>query len=145
MLKWGNSLIPQYEFSSGSLMASRIFIVVFEALLVIATYYTAFLLRLDFSPDAQSRTIFLVSLPWVLIIKLVVFYAYGLLKGWWRYAGMSDLVAITKASLTSGLLLYAALRFWPRPGYARSIVLIDLVLTIFSTGGTRLLVRAHTE
>ncbi len=58
---------------------------------------------------------------------------------------MSDLVAITKASLTSGLLLYAALRFWPRPGYARSIVLIDLVLTIFSTGGARLLVRAHTE
>lgn len=128
-------------------MTRRMFIVILEALLVIAAYYTAFLLRLDFSLDMRSRTIFLVSQPWVLIIKLVVFYAYGLLKGWWRYVGMSDLVAITKASLTSGLLLYAVLwfGFWPRPGYARSIVLIDLVLTIFFTGGARLLVRAHTE
>ena len=128
-------------------MARKIFIGVFEALLVIATYYTAFLLRLDFSPDVQSRTIFLVSLPWVLIIKLVVFYAYGLLKGWWRYAGMSDLVTITKASLTSSLLLYAVLwlKFSPRSGYVTSIVLIDLMLTIFFTGGARLLVRAYTE
>jgi FlaA1/EpsC-like NDP-sugar epimerase len=128
-------------------MTSRTFIVVFEALLVIAAYYTAFLLRLDFSPDARSRTIFLVSLPWVLIIKLVVFYAYGLLKGWWRYVGMSDLVDITKASLTSGLLLYAALwlGFWPRTRYPRSILLIDLVLTIFFIGGARLLIRAYTE
>jgi len=128
-------------------MARKTFIGVFQALLVIATYYTAFLLRLDFSPDMQSRTIFLVSLPWVLIIKLVVFYAYGLLKGWWRYAGMSDLVTITKASLTSSLLLYAVLwlKFLPRSGYVTSIVLIDLMLTIFFTGGVRLLVRAYTE
>jgi len=128
-------------------MRSRIYVIVFEALLVIAAYYTSFLLRLDFSPDARSRTIFLISLPWVLIIKLVIFYACGLLKGWWRYAGMSDLADITKASLASGLLLYTALwlGFWSRPGYPGSIVLIDLVLTIFFTGGARLLVRAYIE
>src|SRR6476660_1379826 len=128
-------------------MRSRIYIVVFEALLVIAAYYTAFLLCLNFSLDARSRTIFLASLPWVLIIKLVVFWAFGLLKGWWRYVGMSDLVDIARASLASGLLLYAALwlGFRPRPGYSRSIVLIDLVLTIFFIGGARLLVRTYTE
>src|SRR5437660_7037297 len=133
--------------SDGSLMRSRIYVIVFEALLVIAAYYTSFLLRLDFSPDARSRTIFLISLPWVLIIKLAIFYACGLLKGWWRYAGMSDLADITKASLASGLLLYTALwlGFWSGLGYPRSIVLIDLVLTIFFTGGARLLVRAYTE
>jgi FlaA1/EpsC-like NDP-sugar epimerase len=128
-------------------MTNRVFIIVFEALLIIAAYYTAFLLRLDFFPDARSRTIFLVSLPWVLTIKLVGFYAYGLLKGWWRYVGMSDLVDVTKASLASGFLLYAALwlGFWPGPGYLRSVVLIDLVLTIFFIGGAKLLVRAYTE
>jgi FlaA1/EpsC-like NDP-sugar epimerase len=130
-----------------NLMRSRIYVIVFEALLVIAAYYSSFLLRLDFSPDERSRTIFLISLPWVLLIKLAIFYACGLLKGWWRYAGMSGLADITKASLTSGLLLYTAqwLGFWSVPGYLKSIVLIDLVLTIFFTGGARLLVRTYTE
>lgn len=126
-------------------MKSRIFIIALEAVLVIAAYYTAFLLRLDFSPDARSRTIFLVSLPWALVIKLVVLHAYGLLQGWWRYAGISDLFDITKASLISGLLLYSAVWLGSWPGYPGSVVLIDLVLTIFFIGGARLLVRAWVE
>jgi FlaA1/EpsC-like NDP-sugar epimerase len=125
----------------------KVLIVAFQGLLVIVTYYTAFVLRLDFSVDARSRTVFFLSLPWVLAIKLVVFRAYGLLQGWWRYAGMTDLADITKASVTSGILIYAAL--WlglsPLPGYPRSVILIDLVLTIFCIGGARFLVRAYTE
>lgn len=122
-------------------------IIAFQAVLIIATYYTAFSLRLDFPLDAESRRMFLLSLPWVLAIKLVVFGRYGLLRGWWRYAGMSDLVDITKASLTSAILLYLALwlGLWPPPGYPRSVVLIDLVLTISCIGGARFLVRAYTE
>ncbi len=125
----------------------KILIIAFQALLVIATYYTAFALRLDFTVDARSRTVFLLSAPWVLVIKLFIFHSYGLLKGWWRYVGMSDLVDITKASLTSGVLLYVALwiGLWPRAGYPRSVILIDLVLTVFCIGGARFLVRAYTE
>jgi len=60
---------------------------------------------------------------------------------------MSDLVDIAKASLISAVLIYAALwiGLWPRPGYPRSVVLIDLILTIFCIGGARFLVRAYTE
>src|SRR5579871_1233166 len=125
----------------------KILIVTFQAFLVIATYYTAFGLRLDFSLDARSRTVFLLSLPWVLVIKLAIFHSYGLLKGWWRYVGMSDLVDIAKASLTSSALIYMALwvGLWPRAGYPRSVILIDLVLTVFCIGGARFLVRAYTE
>src|SRR5262249_58094154 len=51
------------------------------------------------------------------------------------------------ASLASALVIYAAfwLGLWPRAGYPRSVVLIDLVLTIFCIGGARFLVRAYTE
>src|SRR5215813_4389497 len=125
----------------------RAVIVAFQGLLVIATYYIAFALRLDFSVDTPSRNLFFLSLPWVLLIKFVVFRAYGLLRGWWRYAGMSDLADIAKASTTSGVLLYAAfwLHLWPRPGYPRSVILIDLLLTICFIGGARFAVRAYTE
>jgi FlaA1/EpsC-like NDP-sugar epimerase len=125
----------------------KILIVALQALLVIVTYYAAFVLRLDFPIGPRSRTVFFLSLPWVLAIKLVVFRSHGLLQGWWRYAGMSDLVDITKASVISGVLIYAALwiGLWPRPGYPRSVVIIDLILTIFCIGGARFLVRAYTE
>src|SRR5712671_1353647 len=83
----------------------KVLIVAFQALLVMATYYTAFVLRLDFSVDARSRTVFFLSLPWVLAIKLAIFRSHGLLKGWWRYVGMSDLVDIARASLISGMLI----------------------------------------
>ena len=107
-----------------------------------------FVLRLDFPINHGSRTVFFLSLPWVLAIKLVVFRSHGLLQGWSRkYPGMSDLVDITKASVISGVLIYAALwiGLWPRPGYPRSVVIIDLILTIFCIGGARFLVRAYTE
>lgn len=122
-------------------------IIGFQALLIIATYYIAFALRLDFFLDPPSRRVFLLSMPWVLLIKLVVFGRFGLLRGWWRYVGMSDLADITTASLTSASLFYLAfwLRLWPHTGYPRSVILIDLVLTIFCTGGARFLVRAYTE
>src|SRR4051794_11789071 len=120
------------------LQRRKMLIAIFQALLVVATYYSAFILRLD-SLDLKARNAFLWSLPWVLGIKLAVFHSYGLLRGWWRYAGMSDLVDITKASLTSGVLICVALwiGLWPRVGYPQSVVLIDLVLTILFLGGAR--------
>jgi FlaA1/EpsC-like NDP-sugar epimerase len=129
------------------LQRRKLLIVTFQALLVIVTYYTAFGLRLDFSLDSRSKSVFLLSLPCVLITKLVVFRAYGLLRGWWRYVGMSDLIDIVKASLTSAVLLYAAfwLGLWPRAGYPRSVILIDMLLTIFCIGGARFVVRAYSE
>src|SRR5215472_15353591 len=122
-------------------------IIALQGFLVIATYYCAFALRLDFFFDPRYRKLFLLSLPWVLVIKFIVFRAYGLLQGWWRYAGMSDLADIAKASATSGILLYAAfwLHFWPRTGYPRSVILIDMLLTICFIGGARFAVRAYTE
>lgn len=122
-------------------------IIALQGVLIAATYYIAFVLRLDIPLDARSKSVFLLSLPWVLAIKLLLFHRFGLLRGWWRYAGMSDLVDITKASVASGILLYLALwlRLWPRPGYPRSVVLIDLVLTILFIGGARFAVRAYTE
>ncbi len=122
-------------------------IIILQALLVVATYYMAFSLRLDFSINPQSRLAFFHSLPWVLAIKLIVFAAFGLLRGWWRYVGMNDLLDITKASVTSGALLYAAFwaGLWPRLGYPRSVILIDLLLTILCIGGARVAARFYAE
>lgn len=141
------SFVKYLQVLHSSLQVRKAAIIAFQALLVVITYYLAFALRLDFSLDPASKKALLRSLPWVLLIKLVVFSSFGLIRGWWRYAGMSDLLDITKASATSAIVLYAAfwMHLWPRPSYPRSVVLIDAFLTIIVIGGARFIVRAYTE
>jgi FlaA1/EpsC-like NDP-sugar epimerase len=50
---------------------------------------------------------FPILLAAVLLVKLVVFAYFKQYLGWWRYAGISDLLKIAKASLVSTILLIA--------------------------------------
>ena len=110
------------------------------------TYYASFLLRLDADLDAANRAMFWKTLPFVLVIKLVLSYQCGLMHGWWRYVGISDLLDISKASLLSSSLIFCLVEAVLRlPGYPRSVVVIDLFLTIMVLGGARFAVRAYTE
>ncbi len=110
------------------------------------TYYASFLLRLDTDLDAANRALFWKTLPFVLLIKLVLSYQCGLMHGWWRYVGISDLLDISKASLLSSSLIFCLVEGVLRlPGYPRSVVVIDLFLTIMVLGGARFAVRAYTE
>jgi FlaA1/EpsC-like NDP-sugar epimerase len=122
-------------------------IVSLQAVLIVFTYYSAFALRLDFSIDHRARNTLLLSLPWVICIKLLAFWWCGLLRGWWRYVGMSDLLDISKASVASAVFMTLAFwaGLWPRQGFPRSAILIDMVLTILVVGGARFLVRAYNE
>jgi len=117
-----------------------------QAVLIVLTYYASFLLRLDTDLDAANRAIFWKTLPFVLVIKLVLSYQCGLMHGWWRYVGISDLLDISKASLLSSSLIFCLVEAVLRlPGYPRSVVVIDLFLTIMVLGGARFAVRAYTE
>ncbi len=117
-----------------------------QAVLVALTYYASFLLRLDSNLDAANRSLFWQTLPLVLLIKLVLSYQCGLMHGWWRYVGMSDLLDISKASFISSVLIFSLVEGILRlKGYPRSVILIDLFLTIMALGGARFVVRAYTE
>lgn len=117
-----------------------------QALLLIVTYYCAFLLRFDLNPDQQAHLFFWKTVAVVVILKLLFFSAFGLLRGWWRYVGLSDLLDISKASVSGSAVLLGLLYFggWP-VGFPRSVLLLDLALTILVTGGARCAVRAYTD
>src|ERR1700737_3685526 len=107
-----------------------------QVVLVVLTYYASFLLRLDTSLDASYLALFWKSLPLVLLIKLVLFYRCGRMHGWWRYVGMSDLLDISKASFIGSILIFCLLEgVFRLAGYPRSVILIDLFLTIMGLGG----------
>jgi len=121
-------------------------IILSQVCLLVAAYYGSFLLRFDFQVAAPYETVFLKTLPLVLLIKLSLFACFGLFRGWWRYVGISDLLDIFKATTLSAPLIYLGVRFtFGLVGYPRSVIIIDFVLTILVIGGLRFAVRAYTE
>jgi len=104
------------------------------------------LLRFDFKLAPGDQSIFLYTLPFVMVVKLVTFYAFGLLRGWWRYVGLSDAFDIAKANLASAGMLYVlfSLILHVR-GFPRSVLIVDCLLAVLLVAGARVAVRAYTE
>lgn len=124
----------------------KVLILTSQTFLLVLSYYSAFLLRFDFNPDASVRLFFWKTVGIVVILKLLFFHAFGLLRGWWRYVGMSDLLDISKATIASSVILLGVVQLGIGPsGYPRSVLLLDMALTILATGGARFAVRAYTE
>ena len=76
------------------------------------------------------------------VIGAVTFWMMGLYRGIWRYASVSDLVAITKA-VTLIVLLFVGIQFlWTRlEDLPRSLPLINWFLLMALLGGPRFLYR----
>ena len=124
----------------------KLLILVSQGILLVSVYYAAFQLRFDFNPDGAARRWLWETVAIVLMVKLPLFYAFGLMRGWWRYVGMSDLWDLSRASASSSLVLlgFVQIGIWPA-GFPRSVLLLDLALTILATGAARFAVRAYRE
>ena len=139
-------MVKVREHSQDALLRYRMpLIVLSQIILVCVSYYSSFVLRLVSSFDAQAHSLFWQTLPLVIAVKLIIFYHFGLLRGWWRYVGMSDVLNITLATFLSSALLFTMIIFVvAMNGYPRSVVPIDMVLTIMLVSGARFGVRAYT-
>ncbi|MEW6382245.1 MAG: nucleoside-diphosphate sugar epimerase/dehydratase [bacterium] len=105
------------------------------------SYFLRFDLKL---PPAQ----YLASLKNTLIpfisFKIFLFYRFDLYRGMWRYTGLKDLENIVKASLSSSLsIAFLTFIITGFHGFARSVFLIDGLLTVFLIGGCRLGIRLY--
>ena len=100
------------------------------------SFALAYLLRFDFAPPAEQQIHFLVQLPMVVLIQFVAIYATGVYRFVWRFIGLSELGAFTRAAMISAIPL-AMLRLglpdaaqsWRVP---LSIIVIDTGLAFAS-------------
>jgi UDP-GlcNAc:undecaprenyl-phosphate GlcNAc-1-phosphate transferase len=100
--------------------------------LIVASYYTSYLLRFDTSGHAQDMRLFASSMPEVVLIKLAVFTGLGAYRRSWRYFGLRDAFRIAwssaLASVTAVAYLAVVYRF---DGYSRVVFVLDfLVFTL---------------
>lgn len=124
----------------------KMLIVVSQIAMAAFAYYCSYQLRFEFNLPNDAKELFAKSLFIVIIVKLLAFYYFGLVRGWWRYVGISDLLDITKAAFTSSAILSAVLLIgFGSAGFPRSVIGIDCLLTILVVGGARFALRAYTE
>jgi FlaA1/EpsC-like NDP-sugar epimerase len=105
----------------------------------------AFLLRFDLSLPAQYSSRILVGLAIWMPLKILVFWSFGLDRGWWRYVSLGDVTRLAAANLV-GSVLSCFVLLWLAPlGFPRSIYFLDFVLCFGMTSGIRLAVRLAFE
>ncbi len=111
----------------------------------------AFVLRLDwFFPQSPEYTPgFTFYLIAALATKPPIFWAFGLYRRYWRYAGVQDLmavfVAVGASSVAIAVLVTLAMFFRVIPAFPRSILAIDWLLTLACVAGIRMSVRVVAE
>jgi FlaA1/EpsC-like NDP-sugar epimerase len=135
---------PLFQVRNRYLLAADIF-------LIITAVLASFALRLDVGP------VFSFYLPSAIqmiviavILKPAIYYLFGLYRRYWVYASVRELrlifIATTTASAAVGLMvvLVRALGGFA-VGFPRSVIGIDWLLSLFSVGGLRVIVRLLAE
>jgi len=105
----------------------------------------AFLLRFDLSLPAHYRPYLLAGLAVWIPVKILVFGAFGMDRGWWRYTSVRDFTRLAPANLVGSALGCVAVWWLAPKGFPRSIYVLDSVLCFGLTAGVRVMVRLASE
>jgi UDP-GlcNAc:undecaprenyl-phosphate GlcNAc-1-phosphate transferase len=123
----------------------RLFQVLSDFILISVGYYLAYLLRFEGSlPPAQERN-FILTLPYFILVKTVIFSQFRLYGSHWRYVGINDLLKILKAVGLSALVLVAGTALIRLEFFSRSVLAIDAIVAVLLVGGSRVLLRVFRE
>ena len=104
----------------------------------------AYLLRFEFELSADSLYQVASILPWLIVVKLGVFFSFGLYRGMWRYSGLHDIWSLGHATLLASLLIISFILILHRfQGFSRAVFFLDCILTFVLAGGTRMAIRTY--
>jgi len=127
-----------------SLHKNFLIVLVVDALLLSAAWYSAYLLRFNFQIPTEYWGVMTHALPLIVAGKIVIFYLFNLYQGMWRYTSIGDLLNIARAAFVSSLIIVSLIFFTRTFGiFSRSAFVIDWVLTIVLISGYRLGIRLY--
>ena len=122
----------------------RPLIVGFHFALIALANYLAFWIRFDGKIPDEDIALFVKMLPWLILIRGLMFVPLQLYKGLWRYAGIWDLRNVIIGVLGSTVVFYIVVHWgYGLRNYPVSIFIIDSLLLIFFLGGSRLAHRLY--
>jgi FlaA1/EpsC-like NDP-sugar epimerase len=126
------------------LLHRRALIAFFQISLVCFSLLAAWLLRFDFS--LPYRSLLITAMPILVLIRLGAMAYFGLLRGWWKYAGVRDGIDILKAVGAGTVLFWVIMRLVLRAtAFPRTVFVLEALLTAGLLVGVRLLSRVVAE
>jgi UDP-GlcNAc:undecaprenyl-phosphate GlcNAc-1-phosphate transferase len=110
------------------------FRMLFDVVLIVAAYYTAYVLRFDGGITQGDMQLLLSTTAELALIKLVVFVAFGAYRPRWEYFGLRDAYRVGCASLLASVIAVTyfsvVYRFY---GFSRIVIALDfLVFTLLT-------------
>jgi FlaA1/EpsC-like NDP-sugar epimerase len=143
---------PETSFINSFLLriaAARVAILfLFHALVFVACYAFAYLLRFEFSVAPEYLPEFKWGVLTVVGIQLLAGVIFGFYRGWWRYVGIADVVRLVFGLSAAAIVLlgiwYAGPifgiddRFTKTP---RGVLMIDWAFALLSLFGARVIIR----
>jgi FlaA1/EpsC-like NDP-sugar epimerase len=143
---------PETSFINSFLLriaAARVAILfLFHALVFVACYAFAYLLRFEFSVAPEYLPEFKWGVLAVVGVQLLAGSVFGFYRGWWRYVGIADVVRLVFGlSAAAAVLLglwYAGPMFGIDDRFVktpRGVLMIDWAFTLLSLFGARVIIR----
>ncbi|HZM09736.1 MAG TPA: nucleoside-diphosphate sugar epimerase/dehydratase [Candidatus Limnocylindrales bacterium] len=116
------------------------FILAFDTILFAASLIGAWLLRFEFT--LPQRDILFAALPILVLMRLAALGRFKLLRGYWRYTGISDIADIVKATAL-GSLGFLVIERWLLgiKAFPISIYCLEALLVVGGLCGARLFSR----
>lgn len=124
----------------------RILEILLDLAFICVAYYSAYFLHFESSLLASNLQLLEKSLIWLILIKISVFYIFGLYRGVWKYISISDLITIFKAvTLGSAFSIIIFTFLFRFKDFSRVVFFIDWLLLLFLVSGYRILFRVIGE
>ncbi len=146
---------PQY-IATSSLFLRKVRVIFAHVVLFTIALFLSFVVKNGMRiSDNWFPMVFIKWLGVILAVKLVVFGLFRQYQGWWRYASVSDLISIIKASHVSVLIIvpgwyFAANTFKDSldSDFMKGdvvVILMDWAATIMIICGARIAIRLYRE
>ena len=138
-------LAKKMKISPELLQQRQWWIALSQMLMVALSLLLAFLLRFEFSIPEHERAAVVAALPIAVAAKSLVFWGFGLFRGWWQFATIADLARIGLANVAASLLFTAICRLIVGPTFSRSVYALDFLICFLLAAGARFAVRIYNE
>jgi len=113
---------------------------------IIFAWFSSYLLRFNFIIPLDHIDFMLNNLLAVVLIHIASFMAFRVFLASWRFSSLNDLIKISLSIFISGLVLILFFLFThDLVGLPRSVLILNPILLLLFTCGSRLLFRALNE
>lgn len=107
------------------------FIIFIDLGLVGAALFLAFLVYFNWQLTPEVRSSYLSLVSWVIVLRLSLFWTFGLYQWSFRHTSVNEAMAVFKAITVSTLLIIIAVSFQQRkPEIMRSVLIIDYLVCL---------------